>query len=573
VGQETSRQTPLGRAGGYDLLVEIASGGMATVYVARAARKGNDAPLVAIKRPHKHLVKEKVYLTMLLDEARLASSISHSNVVKVRELGFDGGEPFIVMDYVEGASLAELRRELLDRGRTLEPKVAVRIILDALGGLHAAHTLKDDTGNSLGLVHRDVSPHNILVGCDGKSKLTDFGIAKAEDRLQSTRTHEIKGKLAYLAPERVDKRKQCTSQSDIFSMAVVLWECIAGRRLFRGEEPIETLQEVLTAPIPKLQSIGMNISQELDDTIAGGLERDLDMRFETAELFAQALERAAGEAGIATHEEVSRVMETIFGAKMRVLHADIRKLVDAEFDKVIEVSGLHPRPAPDPAEEGAQIRRRQFDSLAPKVPTGRYTFGARVIADKLGLSQGVDRKWIAAGAGAAILVVGIIAFATSALFGKKPVQAAQPVAADSAITVMPRRVAISLPFLAVRVIVDDTEKTLSPASDIAAIDLPGTSGERHHVRAFAVDGTTADGWVREVDGVGRPENGGLTVHDANAAAADTSQAAQTIDTPTTTLVSPRGKPAGAGGGGGAQHKGGAHPSGSGTVRDGFTKLK
>jgi serine/threonine-protein kinase len=557
---------------------------MATVYVARAARKGADAPLVAIKRPHKHLVKEKVYLTMLLDEARLASSITDPNVVKVRELGFDGGEPFIVMDYVEGASLAELRRELLDRGRTLEPKVAVRIILDALGGLQAAHTLKDENGASLGIVHRDVSPHNILVGCDGNSKLTDFGIAKAEDRLQSTRTHEIKGKLAYLAPERVDKRKQCTSQSDIFSMAVVLWECIAGRRLFRGEEPIETLQEVLTAPIPKLQSIGMNVTQEVDDVIAGGLERDLDLRFERADLFAQALERAAGTTGIATHEEVSQVMETIFGAKMRVLHADIRKLVDAEFDKVIEVSGLHPRPAPDPAEMGAQAQRRQFDSLAPKVPTGRYTFGARVLADKLGLSHGVDRKWIAAGAGAAILVVGIIAFATSHFLDKKPGEGAQPAAAaaaaaaDSAITVMPRRVAISLPFLAVRVIVDDTEKTLSPASDIAAVDLPGTSGERHRVRAFAVDGTTADGWVREVDGVGRPENGGLTVHESTtAAAADTTT--QTIDTPTTTLVSPRGKPAGqgTGGGGGTPHKpgsgGGAHPSGTGTVRDGFTKLK
>jgi serine/threonine-protein kinase len=552
---------------------------MATVYVARDGGKGANAPLVAIKRPHKHLVKEKVYLTMLLDEARLASSISHPNVVKVRELGFDAGEPFIVMDYVEGASLAELRRELLDRGRTLEPKVAVRIILDALGGLHAAHTLTDDTGNSLGIVHRDVSPHNILVGCDGKSKLTDFGIAKAEDRLQTTRTHEIKGKLAYLAPERVDKRKQCSSQSDIFSMAVVLWECIAGRRLFRGEEPIETLQEVLTAPIPKLRSIGMNVTPELDDVIAQGLERDLDLRFERADLFAAAIERTAGAAGIATHEEVSRVMETIFGAKMRVLHADIRKLVDAEFDKVIEVSGLHPRPAPDPAEEGAQMRRRQFDSLAPKVPTGRYTFGARVLASKLGLTQeGVDRKWIAGGAVAGLLLIVVIGIGVSRVLSKKPAEAAQPAPAESAITVMPRRVAISLPFLAVRVTVDDTEKTLSPASDIAAIDIPGTSGERHRVRAFAVDGTTADGWVREVDGVGRPENGGLSVHDANANAPapdSSSQSPQTIEAPTTTLVSQRERGRATPAGGGAPHKGAAHPSssGTGTVRDGFTKLK
>src|SRR6185295_19636799 len=115
--------------------------------------------------------------------------------------------------------------------------------------------------------------------CDGRVRLTDFGIAKAQDRMQETRTHEVKGKLAYLAPERIDKRRMCTVQSDVFSMAVVLWECIAGRRLFRGEEAIETLQEVMTAPIPSLRRIGAPISQALDETILRGLARDMDERF------------------------------------------------------------------------------------------------------------------------------------------------------------------------------------------------------------------------------------------------------------------------------------------------------
>jgi serine/threonine protein kinase len=124
-------------------------------------------------------------------------------------------------------------------------------MLDALGGLHAAHELKDDNGKPLHIIHRDVSPHNVLVGCDGRAHVTDFGIAKAEDRIQTTRTHEVKGKLAYLAPERIDKRRICTVQSDVFSMAVVLWECFAGRRLFRGEEAVDILQDVMSGVIPR----------------------------------------------------------------------------------------------------------------------------------------------------------------------------------------------------------------------------------------------------------------------------------------------------------------------------------
>ena len=246
---------------------------------------------------------------MLVDEARLASAIDHPNVVKVRELGFDGGMPFIVMDYVEGTSLAELRRELSAIGRAIDVRVAVRIILDALVGLHAAHELKDDNGKPLHIIHRDVSPHNVLIGCDGRAYVTDFGIAKAEDRIQTTRTHEVKGKLAYLAPERIDKRRMCTVQSDVFSMAVVLWECFAGRRLFRGDEAVDVLQEVMSAPIPTLTQIGAQIPRALDDVIARALSRDLDTRYATALEFAQAVERAAGPEHIGTHADVARLME------------------------------------------------------------------------------------------------------------------------------------------------------------------------------------------------------------------------------------------------------------------------
>ncbi len=289
---------------------------MATVSLARATDKRQGPPLVALKRPHRHLSNDKIFLTMIVDEARLASAIHHPNVVKVRELGFESGMPFIVMDYVEGASLAELRRELGALERAIDVRVAVRIALDALAGLHAAHELRDDTGKSLNIVHRDVSPHNILIGCDGRANLTDFGIAKAEDRIQTTRTHEVKGKLAYLAPERVDRRRLCTVQSDVFSMAVVFWECFAGRRLFRGEEPVDVLQEVIGGQIPTLSQIGAQIPSALDDVIARALSRDLDTRYATALGVAQAIERAAAPTDIGTQQR----RRSIDGSGLRIAH-------------------------------------------------------------------------------------------------------------------------------------------------------------------------------------------------------------------------------------------------------------
>jgi serine/threonine-protein kinase len=347
---------------------------MATVYLARVADRRQGPPLVAIKRPHPHLSADKTFVTMLVDEARLASAITHPNVVKVRELGFEGGVPFIVMDYIEGASLSELRRELTAMGRALDVRVAVRILLDVLAGLHAAHELVDETGKPLHIVHRDVSPHNILVGIDGQSRITDFGIAKAEDRIQTTRTHEVKGKLAYLAPERVDRRRICTVQSDVFSTAVVLWECFAGRRLFRAEQMVDLLDEVMTAPIPKLRRIGAHIPPSLDDVIARGLARDLGGRFSTALEFAQAIEAAVGQDNVGAHADVARLVEAVFGARIGARHDCVRAAVGtAELADLVRQSGLPNREAGEATNASARL----LAELAPAAPTSHYAIRPR----------------------------------------------------------------------------------------------------------------------------------------------------------------------------------------------------
>ena len=367
-----NRAAPLGRAGQYELLLDLASGGMATVYLARAVDRDL---LVALKRPHKHLASDKMFLTMLLDEARLASAIDHPGVVRVRELAFEAGEPFIVLDYVEGCALSELRKELAAADRALGVKAAVRIVLDALAGLHAAHELRDkETGKPLGIIHRDISPHNVLVGTDGCSRLTDFGIAKAEDRLQVTRTHEVKGKLAYLAPERVDKRRTCTRQSDVFSMGVVLWECLAGRRLFRGEEAVDTLEEVMHAPIPRLRQLGAHVPPALDDALARALSRDLTIRYKTAEEFAIAIERGAGRGNIGTPRDVAEVVEVVFGGRLRLRHQQLRGVLGADVaTRVLAGSNLAERP-PD-ATEPLVPSPHLLASIAPAAPTQRYAFG------------------------------------------------------------------------------------------------------------------------------------------------------------------------------------------------------
>ncbi len=506
----------LGVVGAYDLLAELAAGGMAMVFLGRANDGRAVAPLVAIKRPHRHLASDKMFLSMLLDEARLASAIQHENVVKVRELGFHASEPFIVMDYVEGASLSELRKELATAERAVDTKVAVRIVLDALMGLHAAHEMRDDSGRPLGLIHRDVSPHNVLIGVDGRARLTDFGIAKAEDRLQITRTHEVKGKLAYLAPERVDRRRICTKQSDVFSMAVVLWECIAGRRLFRGEEAVDTLQEVMHAPIPRLRQLGAQVPPAMDDVIARGLSRDLDARFKTADEFADAIARAAGRGNVGAPRDVARTIDAIFGPRIAKRHELIRRSLgsDAAAEKLFDASGIAPRPKPHGTASISPLA--VLAAISPPAPSERYSFG-KATEDYGRLAEKKTRRNLVAGVFAG-LAVGAIA--TLLLAARSPHGHAVAPADSAAIRAVPaasgpdmdattRRVVVPLPFLASHVELDDIARDMDPASDVAVFEVPRDSGVVHPVVAVALDGTRAEAYVREAEGVARVEGEGF----------------------------------------------------------------
>jgi serine/threonine-protein kinase len=277
--------------GRYVVHDRIAAGGMATVHVGRLLGAAGFSRTVAIKRLHDQYAGDPDFVAMLLDEARLAAHIRSANVVSTLDVVAESNELLVVMEYVEGDSVAHLH-ELTRKAKSTVPfAVTASIVKQALDGLHAAHEARDKDGMPLGIVHRDVSPQNILVGVDGIARVLDFGIAKAASRSTSTEDGQVKGKTAYMAPEQlrlgaVDRR------TDVFAAAVVLWELLTGRRLFFADTPVETMARVLEQPIDPPHKYAPDVPPELAAIALRGLERNPDDRFQTAEEMANAIEDA-----------------------------------------------------------------------------------------------------------------------------------------------------------------------------------------------------------------------------------------------------------------------------------------
>ena len=280
-----------GRVGRYEVHTEIASGGMATVHIGRLLGPVGFARTVAIKKLHPPFAKDPEFVASFLDEARLAARIRHPNVVSTLDVVATGGELFVVMEYVPGESLAQLTRQAQARGERVPPSITAAIMVGVLHGLHAAHEARDEHGEPLGIVHRDVSPHNVLVGTDGGPHLIDFGVAKARGRAQTTREGQIKGKISYMPPEQllggaIDRR------ADVFAAAIVLWETLTGRRLFQGVDDGDVLARVLHQAVEPPSSCAPEITPEMDAVVLRGLSRDLAKRYATAREMALAIEAA-----------------------------------------------------------------------------------------------------------------------------------------------------------------------------------------------------------------------------------------------------------------------------------------
>ncbi|MGH7281427.1 MAG: protein kinase domain-containing protein [Polyangiaceae bacterium] len=297
----------------FELIAELASGGMATVFLARLSGVAGFQRFVAIKRLHPHLANDRDFIQMFLDEARLAARLHHPHVVPIQEIGESESGYYLVMDYIEGDTLARLMARSAQSGNVLPARVAVRAALDTLAGLHAAHELVDDEGKPLEIVHRDVSPQNVLVGVDGTSRITDFGVARAASRLTTTKSGQLKGKLSYMAQEQA-REKNIDRRSDIFAMGIVLWELLVRKRLFKGDGEAETLNKVMNEPIVMLREANPEVHPALEAVTMKALERDMDKRFPTAAAFADALEAAANESGtFGSHRDVATHLDSVIG--------------------------------------------------------------------------------------------------------------------------------------------------------------------------------------------------------------------------------------------------------------------
>ncbi len=264
--------------GKYRLLAELGRGGMSKVYLAMARGPAGFNKLVVVKLIRPHLTEEPDFVTMFLDEARLAARLNHPNIVQTNEVGQEGADYFIAMEYLEGQTL---NRVLSKLGPDIGIAMQLRAMSDALRGLHHAHELKDFDGTQLGVVHRDVSPHNILVTYKGEVKVVDFGIAKALDSSTHTRTGVIKGKVAYMSPEQaisgnVDRR------ADVFSAGVVLWQIAAGVRMFRGESDVVIIQRLMAGDIPRISDAAPETDPELIAIIDKSLAPNRDARYSSA---------------------------------------------------------------------------------------------------------------------------------------------------------------------------------------------------------------------------------------------------------------------------------------------------
>ena len=288
--------------GRYVVHAEIAAGGMATVHVGRLLGPASFSRTVAIKRLHPQFAKNPEFVAMFLDEARLAARVRHPNVVPVLDVVSEGGELFLVMDYVEGESLSRLVGASRKRGHAPPPHIAAAIVAQSLHGLHAAHEARDELGQPLAIVHRDMSPQNVLVGTDGVARVLDFGVAKAVGRAQITREGELKGKLPYMAPEQVRRRGEVTRRADIYSAGVVLWEALVARRLFDGDSEGEILSAVIDGASESPSSVEPAVPAALDEITMRALRRNPSERFSTALEMARAIEQAIG---VVPHSEIS----------------------------------------------------------------------------------------------------------------------------------------------------------------------------------------------------------------------------------------------------------------------------
>ncbi len=348
--------------GRYELLLAIAKGGMARVWAARQHGQRGFSKTVAIKTILPHLAEEPEFERMFLDEARIAAMVHHPNVCEIYELGEEGKVLYLAMEWVNGESLIHILRSS-GKMAPMETRLAARIVADACAGIHAAHVLTDDEGRHMNVVHRDVSPHNILISADGNVKVADFGVAKALGQMHSaTLAGQVKGKIAYMSPEQI-AGSASDRRVDIFAMGVVLYEATTGRRPFTGEGDPQVMHAILNGQFTPPSRVIRGYAPELEQIVLTAMSADPSKRFPTAERMRTALEEYLARSGpVVTQSQVGHFVQQRVG-----------NVLDRRRDRIRAAANA---PNPDDISGGGVVGVGGTPSAPARVVSGVHALGA-----------------------------------------------------------------------------------------------------------------------------------------------------------------------------------------------------
>lgn len=343
---------PLSKAGPYEPVILLGRGGMASVYLCRRMGSLGFERLYALKVIHEHLAHDDKFVRMFMDEVRVLAAIRHPNVTNIVDAGVVQGRPYLVMDWIEGTTLSRL---LARHRRVRPPGLVVRIMVEVLRGLHAAHTTLDCDGHPMEIVHRDVSPHNILVGVDGIARIADFGVAMSHERLTETAPGIAKGRPHFMAPEQLCDDAPIDARTDVFAAGAVLWTALTGEPVFSGSGDHVTMMQVMRARIPRPSLVGLRPPGWLDTICLKALSRDPAARFQSAGEMAEALRDVASREGsVASPVELRTWVRETFSTELshqRELAAGARhgsSPSPAQHDPQAAVSASPEAPVPRP---------------------------------------------------------------------------------------------------------------------------------------------------------------------------------------------------------------------------------
>ncbi|OJH35102.1 serine/threonine protein kinase [Cystobacter ferrugineus] len=389
---------PLGK---YQLLRKIASGGMGQVFLARE-HSGGIERLVVIKRVLPHLAEDEEFLAMFQEEAQLVARLRHPNLITILEWAQVEGRYCLAMEYVQGEDVRRLDKFARARGTPVPVGLALRIVAEAAAGLHYAHQARDAEGRPLHLVHRDVSPQNILVGFDGGVKVIDFGVAKAAGSASTTATGVLKGKYPYMSPEQADGR-HVDGRSDLFALGVVLWELLTGHRLFKGESDLMTLRLVRDCQVPPPSLLNPALPAGLDALVLRALGPTPDARFPDCGAFRLALEDFIVQNQLsASSAHLSAWLRELYAERI-ASEANL-----ASLDQLNEDSDLDARS--NTSRSGSDVRS-QSQTIAPLTPTthtggsGKRAHVTRTVSPEAPRRR-VRWGWAAMGMGVSLLAGG-----------------------------------------------------------------------------------------------------------------------------------------------------------------------